>query len=164
MDLSSTDQRCDARRFPGLRRRAVRRQGSTSRPVPLRRRARRCGHALWHGRGPVRRARRLVIRGAVYRVELGEASRGHVQRGRRYGLVLSPTDMAWSVVTIVLTSTQAQAAVFRPAIELGGVRTRFLVDQLRSIDVRFVHGAPAFYLHREELEEVELAVSRYLGL
>jgi mRNA interferase MazF len=105
-----------------------------------------------------------VIRGAVYRVDLGEARRGDEQRGRRYGLVLSPTDMAWSVVTIVPTSTKAQPAVFRPEIELGGVPTRFLVDQLRSIDVRFLHGEPAFFLHRDELEDVEVAVSRYLGL
>jgi mRNA interferase MazF len=105
-----------------------------------------------------------VIRGAVYRVDLGETRRGHEQRGRRYGLVLSPTDMAWNVDTVVPTSTQAQPAVFRPEIELGGVPTRFLVDQMRSIDVRFVHGEPAFFLHREELEEVEAAVARYLGL
>ncbi|CCG04179.1 type II toxin-antitoxin system PemK/MazF family toxin [Blastococcus saxobsidens] len=105
-----------------------------------------------------------MIRGAVYRVDLGEARRGHEQRSRRYGLVLSPTDMAWSVATIVPTSTRAQPAVFRPEIELGGVPTRFLVDQLRSIDVRFLHGEPAYFLHREEFEEVEVAVSRYLGL
>jgi mRNA interferase MazF len=105
-----------------------------------------------------------VIRGAVYRVDLGDASRGHEQRGRRYGLVLSPTDMAWSVATIVPTSTQAQPAVFRPEIELGGVPTRFLVDQLRSIDVRFIAGEPAYFLHRDEVEEVEVAVTRYLGL
>jgi mRNA interferase MazF len=105
-----------------------------------------------------------VIRGAVYRVDLGDARRGHEQRGRRYGLVLSPTDMAWNIATIVPTSTQAQPAVFRPEIELGGVPTRFLVDQLRSVDLRFVHDEPAFFLHRDELEEVELAVARYLGL
>jgi mRNA interferase MazF len=105
-----------------------------------------------------------VIRGAVYRVDLDGARRGHERRGRRYGLVLSPTDMALSVATIVPTSTQAQPAVFRPEIELGGVPTRFLVDQLRSIDVRFVNDEPAFFLHRDELEEVEVAVARYLGL
>ncbi len=105
-----------------------------------------------------------MIRGAVYRVDLGEARRGHEQRGRRYGLVLSPTDMAWSVATIVPTSTQAQPAVFRPQIELGGVPTRFLVDQLRTIDVNSVLDEPAFFLQRNELEEVELAVARYLGL
>lgn len=105
-----------------------------------------------------------MIRGAVYRVDLGEARRGHEHRGRRYGLVLSPTDMAWSVVTIVPTSTKAQPAVFRPEIELGGVPTRFLVDQLRSVDVRFLDEEPAFFLHRDELEDVEVAVTRYLGL
>ena len=105
-----------------------------------------------------------MIRGAVYRVDLGAARRGHEQRGRRYGLVLSPTDMAWSVATIVPTSTQAQPAVFRPEIELGGVRTRFLVDQLRRIDVGFIDGEPTFFIQRDELEDVEVAVSRYLGL
>ena len=105
-----------------------------------------------------------MIRGAVYRVDLGDARRGHEQRGRRYGLVLSPTDMAWNVATVVPTSTRAQPAVFRPEIDLGGVPTRFLVDQLRSIDVRFIHHEPAFFLHRDELEEVEIAVARYLGL
>ena len=105
-----------------------------------------------------------MIRGAVYRVDLGDARRGHEQRGRRYGLVLSPTDMTWNVVTIVPTSTKAQPAIFRPEIELGGVPTRFLVDQLRSIDMRFVDGEPAFFLHRDELEDVEVAVSRYLGI
>jgi mRNA interferase MazF len=72
--------------------------------------------------------------------------------------------MAWSVATIVPASTQAQPAVFRPEIELGGVPTRFLVDQLRTIDVSFVLDEPAFFLQRNELEEVELAVARYLGL
>src|SRR3954447_11470573 len=127
-------------------------------------RASSCRRRATGGGGPVRRGRRPVIRGAVYRVDLGEARRGHEQRGRRYGLVLSPTEMAWSVATIVPTSTQAQPAVFRPEIELGGVPTRFLVDQLRSIDVRFLDGEPAFFLHRDELEDVEVAVSRYLGL
>ncbi|TQN42286.1 mRNA interferase MazF [Blastococcus colisei] len=105
-----------------------------------------------------------MIRGAVYRVDLGEARRGHEQRGRRYGLVLSPTDMAWSVATIVPTSTQAQPAVFRPEIALGGIPTRFLVDHLRTVDVQFIEEEPAFFLHRDELEDVEVAVTRYLGL
>lgn len=105
-----------------------------------------------------------MIRGAVHRVDLGDARRGHEQRGRRYGLVLSPTDMAWSVATVVPTSTRAQPAVFRPEVELGGVRTLFLVDQLRSVDTRFIVEEPAFLLHRDELEEVEVAVTRYLGL
>jgi mRNA interferase MazF len=137
-------------------------RGGSQRP-PAQAVAAAMGTGLGADRDP---ASRLLygIRGAVYRVDLGEARRGHELRGRRYGLVLSPTDMAWSVVTIVPTSTKAQPAVFRPEIELGGVPTRFLVDQLRSIDVRFVDGEPAFFLHRDELEDVEVAVTRYLGL
>ncbi|SNS39749.1 mRNA interferase MazF [Geodermatophilus saharensis] len=91
----------------------------------------------------------------------GNERRGHGRRGRRHGPVLSPTDLACSVATIVPTSTQARPAVLRPGIELGGVPTRFLVDELRSIDVRSVDGEPASSLHRNELEEVEVA--RYPG-
>ena len=105
-----------------------------------------------------------MIRGAVYRIDLGDARRGHEQRGRRYGVVLSPTGMDWSVVTVVPTSTGAHPAVFRPEVELGGVSTRFLADQIRTVDVRYVHGDPVFFLSRDELDDVETAVTRYLGL
>jgi mRNA interferase MazF len=105
-----------------------------------------------------------VIRGAVYRVDLGDAKRGHEQRGRRYGLMLSPSDMPWSVVTIVPTSRSAQPAIFRPELEIAGVVTRVLVDQIRTVDVRYVHGEPVHYLDRDELAEVERALTRYLGL
>jgi mRNA interferase MazF len=106
----------------------------------------------------------VVIRGAVYRVDFGDAKRGHEQRGRRYALVLSPTSMPWSVVTVVPTSTSAQPAVFRPELEVMGTRTRFLVDQIRTVDVAYVHGDPVDYLERDELITVEQAVTRYLGL
>jgi mRNA interferase MazF len=105
-----------------------------------------------------------VIRGAVYRVDLGEAKRGHEPRGRRYGLVLSPSDMPWSVATIVPTSSSAQPAVFRPELDVAGTPTRFLVDQIRTVDVRYIHGEPVHYLDGHELAEVEHAVTRYLGL
>lgn len=48
-----------------------------------------------------------MIRGAVYRVDFGDAKRGHEQRGRRYAVVISPGSMPWSVVTVVPTSTSA---------------------------------------------------------
>jgi mRNA interferase MazF len=105
-----------------------------------------------------------VIRGAVYRVDLGDAKRGHEQRGRRLGVVLSPSDMPWSVATVVPTSSSAQPAVFRPELEVAGKLTRFLVDQIRTVDVRYLHGEPVHYLDRDELAEVEHAVNRYLGL
>jgi mRNA interferase MazF len=105
-----------------------------------------------------------VIRGAVYRVDLGDAKRGHEQRGRRLGLVLSPSSMAWSVATIIPTSTSAQPAIFRPELEVQGAMTRFLVDQIRTIDTNYIHDDPVAYLDRDELAEIEHAVARYLGL
>ncbi|MGH3680045.1 MAG: type II toxin-antitoxin system PemK/MazF family toxin [Natronosporangium sp.] len=105
-----------------------------------------------------------MIRGAIYRVDLGNPKRGHEQRGRRYGVVLSPSGMPWSVVTIVPTSTDARPAVFRPELEVTGVRTRFLVDQIRTVDVEYIHGDPVYFLDRGGLAEIEHAVTRYLGL
>lgn len=72
--------------------------------------------------------------------------------------------MPWSVATIVPTSTTAQPAVFRPEIEVAGTRTRFLVDQIRTVDVRYIQGDPVDYLERDEMAAVEHAVIHYLGL
>ncbi|MFJ8197744.1 type II toxin-antitoxin system PemK/MazF family toxin [Streptomyces sp. NPDC096152] len=105
-----------------------------------------------------------MIRGAVYRVDLGDAKRGHEQRGKRYGLVMSPSSMPWSMATVIPTSTSAQPAVFRPEMEIAGTPTRLLVDQIRTVDVMYIHGDPVHYLDRDEMAEVEHAVSRYLGL
>lgn len=71
-----------------------------------------------------------MIRGAVYRIVLGQA-RGHEQRGKRLGLVVSPSNSPLSVVTVVPTSTSAQPAVHRPEVEVAGRATRMLVDQIR---------------------------------
>ncbi len=105
-----------------------------------------------------------MIRGAIYRVDPGDAKRGHEQRGRRYGLVISPSSMAWNVATIVPTSRSAQAAVFRPVLELLGAPARFLIDQIRTIDTQYINGDPVAYLERDEMAEVEHALARYLGL
>lgn len=104
-----------------------------------------------------------MIRGAVYRVDLGQA-RGHEQRGRRLGLVVSPSESPLSVVTIVPTSTSAQPAIHRPELEVAGQTTRMLVDQIRSIDTDYVNGDPVDYLSHEQMAEVKLALAHYLGI
>lgn len=105
----------------------------------------------------------MVIRGAVYRVDLGDAKRGHEQRGRRLGLVISPADMPWSVATIIPTSTKAQPATFRPELEIAGERTRMLVDQIRTVDTDYIHDL-VHYCTRDQMMEVEHALTFYLGL
>ena len=104
-----------------------------------------------------------MIRGAVYRVDLGDP-RGHEQGGRRLGVVLSPSNMPWSVATIVPTSTSAQSAAFRPELEIQGERTVLLVDQIRTVDVDYLPGEPVDFLHHEEMAALKEAVVNYLGL
>ncbi len=91
-----------------------------------------------------------MIRGAVYPVDLGDAKRGREQRGGRLGLVISIEQNAWSTVTVIPTSTSAQASVF--------------LDQIRTIDVSHVAGELVDYLSRDDMAQVEHSLSRYLGL
>ncbi len=105
-----------------------------------------------------------MIRGAVHPVDLGDAKRGHEQRGRRFGLVLSIEQDAWSTVTIIPTSTGVQASVFRPEVVVAGRVTKILIDQVRTIDVSYVAGELVDYLARDDMAQVEHSLSRYLGL
>jgi mRNA interferase MazF len=105
-----------------------------------------------------------MIRGAVYPVDLGDAKRGHEQRGRRIGLVISIEQNVWSTVTIIPTSTSAHSAVFRPEVVIAGRDTRILVDQIRTIDTSYVTGQLVDYLSSDDLAQVEHCLSWYLGL
>jgi mRNA interferase MazF len=105
-----------------------------------------------------------MIRGAVYPVDLGDAKRGHEQRARRLGLVISIEQNAWSTVTIIPTSTSAQAAVFRPVVVIAGRDTKVLIDQIRTIDTCYVTGELVDYLSHDDMAQVEHSRSRYLGL
>jgi mRNA interferase MazF len=105
-----------------------------------------------------------MIRGAVYPIDLGDAKRGHEQRGRRLGLVISIEDDAWSTVTVLPASTSAQASVFRPEVVIAGRETKILIDQVRTIDVSYVAGDPVDYLTRDDMAQVEQSLSRYFGL
>lgn len=104
-----------------------------------------------------------MIRGAVYRIDLGRP-RGHEQGGKRLGLVMSPSGSPLSVVTVIPTSTSAGPAIHRPEMEIAGRPTRMLVDQVRSIDTDHVVGDPVDYLARDQLVEVDLALAHYLGV
>jgi mRNA interferase MazF len=105
-----------------------------------------------------------MIRGAVYPVDLGEAKRGHEQRGHRLGLVISIEQDAWSTVTVLPISICAQASVFRPEAVIAGRETKILIDQIRIIDVSYVVGDLVDYLSRHDMAQVEHSLSRYFGL
>jgi mRNA interferase MazF len=105
-----------------------------------------------------------MIRGAVYPIDLGDAKRGHEQGGRRLGLVVSIEQDAWSTVTVLPTSTIAQASVFRPEVVIAGRETKILIDQVRTIDVSYVAGDIVDYLSQDDMAQVEYSLSRYFGL
>ncbi|WP_227999427.1 type II toxin-antitoxin system PemK/MazF family toxin [Nocardia australiensis] len=103
-----------------------------------------------------------MIRGLVHRVDLGDADRGHEQRGHRYGVILSRTD--WNIVTIVPTSTGAAPSPSRVDIEIEGVPTRLLIEQIRSIDVEYLKGEPVGHLSYADMTRLDAAITRYFGL
>lgn len=104
-----------------------------------------------------------MIRGAVYRIDLGRP-RGREQGGNRLGLVVSPSESPLSVVTVIPTSSSAGPSIHRPELDVAGRTTRILVDQVRSIDIDYLVGEPVDYLTRDQLVEVELALAHYLGV
>jgi len=89
---------------------------------------------------------------------------GHEQRGRRYGVIVqSDALLPRSVVLIAPTSTKARSASFRPAIEIDGIRTRVLVEQVGAVDVGRL-GDMAGRLSPEEQWGVDAALLTVLGL
>ena len=103
-------------------------------------------------------------RGEVVRLRAPRGTRGHEQRGPRYGVVLQAGDLlALSTVIVAPTSTSAQAASFRPEITVAHSRTRVLADQLTAVD-RSRLGPSAGTLTWEELAEVDTAIQVVLGL
>ncbi|QSB06933.1 type II toxin-antitoxin system PemK/MazF family toxin [Natronoglycomyces albus] len=101
-----------------------------------------------------------MIRGAVYPIDVGDAK----QRGKLLGLVLSLQRDGWSTVTVLPTSTRARESIFRPALEVAGQQTVVMIDQIRTIDTRFVVGEMVDFIVGGDRERVEYALARYLGL
>ena len=103
-------------------------------------------------------------RGEVFRLRAPRGARGHEQAGQRYGVVLQAEALlGLSTVVIAPTSTRALPASFRPEVEIGGERTRVLVEQLGAIDPSRL-GESRGLLARDELNDVDRALTIVLGL
>jgi mRNA interferase MazF len=104
-----------------------------------------------------------VTRGDVHRVRL-PARRGREQHGPRYAVIVQAEELlGLSTVIVAPTSTRAAPATFRPEIDLDGVATRVLVEQLRAVDVERL-GEHAGRLAPEEQRAVDGALELILGL
>ena len=103
------------------------------------------------------------MHGDLFRLRPGKDSAGHEQRGPRYAVAIQSDGILLSTLIVAPTSTSAQAAIFRPEIEMDGTRTRVLVDQMRSVDASRL-GDFAGRLDAVEIGEVDRAVRLMLGV
>ncbi len=104
------------------------------------------------------------MRGEVYRLKAPGDVRGHEQAGSRYAVVIQSDDLPLSTWIIAPTSTGRRAASFRPEIEIDGIRTFVLVEQLTVIDPQTRLGNFAGRLDGAEMQAVDAALRTVLAL
>jgi mRNA interferase MazF len=105
-----------------------------------------------------------MVRGEIFRLPPPAQGRGHEQQGARYAVVVQADEfLALSTVLVSPTSTHARPASFRPAIAVGGVQTRVLVEQTTVVDPQRL-GRSAGRLDAHELRAVDDALMLVLGL
>lgn len=104
------------------------------------------------------------MRGDLYRLKSPKDARGHEQRGPRYAVVVQSDDLPLSTWLVAPTSTDRQAASFRPQIEIDGESTRVLVEQLAVVDPQVRLGEFAGRLTGAEMSAVDEALQLVLGL
>ena len=79
-------------------------------------------------------------------------------------MVVQSDDLPLSTWVIAPTSTGRRGASFRPEIEINGVKTRVLVEQLTVVDPETRLGDFIGRLDAAELREVDAALVAVLGL
>jgi len=104
-----------------------------------------------------------VRRGDIFALRLPKGI-GHEQHGKRFGIVVqSDAFLPRSVVLVAPTSTGARSASFRPEIEIDGVSTRVLIEQVGAVDVGRL-GELAGHLTPEEQWGIDAALLTVFGL
>ncbi len=104
------------------------------------------------------------MRGDLYRLRAPKDAQGHEQAGPRYAVVVQSDDLALSTWVVAPTSTGRREATFRPEIDINGVKTRVLLEQLTVIDPQTRLGDFAGRLNPAELRAVNAALLVVLGL
>ncbi len=104
------------------------------------------------------------VRGDLYRLRAPKDVRGHEQAGTRFAVVVQSDDLPLSTWIIAPTSTGRRGATFRPEIEIDGVKTRVMVEQLTVVDPETRLGDFAGRLDAAELSDVDAALLAMLGL
>ena len=104
------------------------------------------------------------VRGDLYRLKAPKAPRGHEQAGARFAVVVQSDDLPLSTWIVAPTSTGRREASFRPEIEINGIKTRVMVEQLTVVDPQTRLGEFAGRLDGVQLHAVDSALLAVLGL
>lgn len=104
------------------------------------------------------------VRGDLYRLRAPKDVRGHEQAGPRFAVVVQSDDLPLSTWIVAPTSTGRREATFRPEIEIDGVKTRVIVEQLTVVDPKTRLGDFGGRLNSSELHDVDAALLVVLGL
>jgi len=104
-----------------------------------------------------------VQRGDIHRFRVPKGV-GHEQRGRRLGVIVQADALLpRSVVLVAPTSTSARHASFRPELDIGGRRTRVLVEQVGAVAVERL-GDQVGRVTIDEQWQIDAALLTVLGL
>lgn len=104
-----------------------------------------------------------MVRGDIHAITLPRG-RGHVQRGRRYAVIVQADDLlALSTVVIGPTSNSAPAASFHPEITAGEASARVLCEMIGVVDARAL-GRHVGHLTHDEMRAVDEALTLVLDL
>lgn len=106
----------------------------------------------------------ICVRGDLYRLKAPKAPRGHEQAGHRFAVVVQSDDVPLSTWLVAPTSTGRREASFRPEIDIGGVKTRIMVEQLTAVDPESRLGEFVGRLDGAELRALDAALLAVLGL
>ena len=104
------------------------------------------------------------MRGDLYRLKAPKDAHGHEQPGGRYAVMVQSDDLPLSTCLIAPTSTGRRPASFRPEIEVNGIKTRVLAEQLTVIDPQTRLGEFAGRLDLSELQALDAALLAVLAL
>ncbi len=103
------------------------------------------------------------VRGDVHRLRAPKATRGHEQRGERYGVIVQSEDLVLSTVLVAPTSTSSAARLFRPTITIGNEAMQVLVEQTSAVAPERL-GAFVGQLSLEDLAQVDQVLRLVLEL
>jgi mRNA interferase MazF len=88
----------------------------------------------------------------------------HVQRGRRYAVVVQADDLlVLSTIAVCPTSTSTPAASFHPEIEIDKQPTRVMCEMIGAVDARAL-GERVGHLTRDEMRAGDDALELILDL